>query len=482
MRKPMAKKVLAASMAAAMTMSAAACGDTASTTETSTQASTEASVVESVTEPEEEVSPYTVIKDADGNTVDLGGMEVIIRDWWSGDGSASEPSNDYEEARQEYRDWIQETYNFKIKTMGISDWGSTPQDFIDYVTSGGDENNYVFTLDSRSAAAMSQGFMYDLSTLDCLDFTEAKFTSNKMHELYSKGSSIYAMSTGKSEPRTGIWFNKRLLTEAGIDYQTIYDMYDAGTWTWDAFESLCEQVQRDIDNDGVIDVWAMSLNEGNMTKAAVWSNNACFVKVDADGKYVYCVEDANTLEALNWANDMFAKYDEPSPEGAEWNYYKQQVCNGECVFFPEDAYVGNSGGVLTGSEDEFGYVAFPIGPQGTTYVNCWANNIFTIPSCYDAEKAWKIAFAYNLYTNEPAGYEDYVDNTQQLAGKYDEQSLNVWKDLQKAEHGIVAYDGLVANLNLNDGFIYSIGGSAVISELIDAKRDEWKTYIDEANK
>lgn len=97
-------------------------------------------------------------------------MEIIIRDWWSS-GEEEEPKNAYEEARQEYRDWVQDTYNFKIKQVAISDWGSTPEDFLNYATTGGDEN-YVWILrqGAEFVSAMNSGLMYDLATLDCLDF------------------------------------------------------------------------------------------------------------------------------------------------------------------------------------------------------------------------------------------------------------------------------------------------------------------------
>ena len=90
---------------------------------------------------------YVIRTDANGNTVDLGGIEVIIRDWWSaGDNIADTvPRDDFDEARKEYLLWAMDTYNFTIKEMAIGDWGSNPQDFIDYATTGGDEN-YVFCL------------------------------------------------------------------------------------------------------------------------------------------------------------------------------------------------------------------------------------------------------------------------------------------------------------------------------------------------
>ncbi len=97
--------------------------------------------------------------DADGNVYDLSSMEIIIRDWYSlADGFLPEPKDDYEEARQEYWEWIQETYNFTLKEMAISDWGSTPQDFVEFDTTSGDEN-YVFRLreDSAVTSAMASG-------------------------------------------------------------------------------------------------------------------------------------------------------------------------------------------------------------------------------------------------------------------------------------------------------------------------------------
>ena len=103
---------------------------------------------------ESDYDPYQVITDDAGNPIDLGGMEIIIRDWWSGD--PTEPANEYEEALQDYRDFIHETYNFTIKQQAMSDWGSTPTYFVDYATTGGDEN-YIFTLrdDPAITSAMS---------------------------------------------------------------------------------------------------------------------------------------------------------------------------------------------------------------------------------------------------------------------------------------------------------------------------------------
>ena len=236
MKRPVTQKVAMAIAMAAMVMSTTACGSKPAPAAAPAAPAAEAAPVEEAVEEEaeaeeeevveeaeeeeaeaeeaeeaeeeeaeEEESPYTVITDENGDPIDLGGMEIIIRDWWSPE-EAPEPTNEYEEAREEYREWIQDTYNFTIKQVAISDWGSTPADFVDYATTGGDEN-YVWILrdDPAITSAMASGLMYDLSTLDCLDFSSEKFQRNKLHEQYSKGDEIYAMYAGFTEPRTGVY-------------------------------------------------------------------------------------------------------------------------------------------------------------------------------------------------------------------------------------------------------------------------------------
>ena len=490
MRKQMSKKVLAAATCAAMAMSAVACGNNApaeqapaAEPEKTEEAATE--TAEEVEEEEEEVSPYTVITDESGNPIDLGGMEIIIRDWWSPEEPAA-PTNDYEEARDEYRAWIQETYNFTIKQVAISDWGSTPQDFVDYVTNGGDDTNYVFVLrnDPAIVSAMANGLMYDLATLPSLDFNQPQYQANLTHEMYSKGSSIYCMYAGVSEPRTGVYFNKRLLTEAGIDPESVYDMQADGTWTWDKFEELMAACQRDTDNDGVDDVYGLTLNESVMTNTAVASNNGSYVGKDASGMYFYNLEAPETQEALEWVVDMFTKFDDHDPEGAEWDYYKEEFVNGQAAFMVEDMYASNAGGFLDGMADEVGFVMFPKGPNMSTYINVWSNNPAAIPGCYDAERADKIAFAYDLYNADIPGYEGYNGFLSTgRAGILDTRGVEeTLAMMSEPEHGVIAFHDIIPNMNIGPDLTWSISANADVAALTEAIAGTWKAYIDEANK
>lgn len=486
MKRKLFSRLMAASVATAMTIGLVGCGgDNGNSGENSQKPSDDKddSQVASNTESED-VGPYGApLTDENGNVYDLGGMEIIIRNWWS-PAEEAEPTNDYEEARKEYRDWIQETYNFTIKEQAISDWGSTPADFTEYATTGGDEN-YVFVLrdDPAVTNAMAQGLMYDLSTLDCLDFSEAKFTKNKLHMQYSKGGSIYCMYAGDSEPRGGLFFNKRLLTEAGIDPQEIYNLQESGDWTWAKWEEMLEKVQRDIDSDGTIDVYGTTQNAGNLYNEAVWSNGGEYIGME-NGKFVYKLDSPETVEALEWSvNKIHKNYGLPYPQDAQWDYYKEAFVNGMAAFMPEDGYAGTPGNFLQDMSDDFGFVCFPKGPKARNndYTNRWSNNPAAIPACYDAEKAWKIAFAWNLFTEDVPGYEDYEGwKANYYAGMRDTESVDLTA-ARLVKNGMITYDGIVPEVAVGPDLLWTIGPGSDISAAIEATGERWKTLIDAAN-
>lgn len=425
---------------------------------------------------EEEVGQYTVLTDADGKTYDLGGMEVIVGDWWSSE-EVAEPTNAYEEARKEYLDWIQETYNFTIKTKAISTWGDMPTDFVNFATTGGPEN-YIFTLrqGSELVSAMKSGLMYDLSTLDCLDFTEEKW-QNGIYQQMAIGDAIYGMRGIDPEPTGGIYFNKRLLEEAGIDPQSLYDLQESGEWTWSKFEELLAQVQKDTDNDGVIDKFAMTNFASNLYSCAVFSNGGEYIGKDENG-YYNDLESDETMEALNWALDLIDKYEMSYPEDAEWDYTFTAFKNGEAAFSCAATY---QAGTWNEMEDDFGFVCFPKGPKATDYTNCYTDNVYVIPACYDADKAWKLAFAYNLFTDPIPGYEDYAAWKSNFYSSFrDTESVDL-TIARMMENGMITYNGMISGLDLGSEFLWGISKDSTPAQQAEAIRNTWASYIDEAN-
>lgn len=301
--------------------------------------------------------PYIIYDPATGKPYDLGGMEIIIRDWWFIEESA-ELMYDYEEARKDYREWLQDTYNFTIREVAMGDEDSGIQDFIEYVGAGGDEKNYIFTLPQNSEliSAMENHYMYDLSGLDCLDFTDYKWQRNKVNEQFTtQEGGIYAMNAVFAQPGQGLFFNKRLLMEAGIAPETLYDMQANGTWTQDA-----------------------------------------------------CMDIISKVRQATGSGDLLENFDYEKQSETQWALYREAFKNGENAFLVDEVSQAAPGRLLYDMEDEIGFVTFPKGPNDEDYVDGIQKDVLVIPGCYDAKKAWQIAFAYNLWTDDVPGYEDII--------------------------------------------------------------------------
>ena len=426
-------------------------------------------------------------KTTDNSNIDLGGMEIIIRDWWSPE-DPGDPTNDYEEALNDYHEEIMKKYNFKIKQVAISDWGSCIEDFVVYTMCGGDDTNYVFTLrdDPALTNAMYNGLMYDLSKLDCLDFSSEKFTRNMLHDKYSVGNSIYACYAGISEPREGVFFNKKVLKEAGIDPDDIYEAQKNGTWTWDMFEELMDKCQRDTDGDGIDDVYGLAVSDSYIVAPAVFSNGGSFIKKDKNGKFVNNVKSDETIEALKWSIDILSKYADHRPEDAAWDYYLEDFGSGETAFCIDQEYQATGNGRLFYDYDlDLGFVMFPKGPSAKNYVSLWTNNPSVIPACYDAERAWKIAFAWNLWTEPIKGYEDYneyVIHASQMS-RLDEKAISETIPMMSdSKYGKVYYHDMVPGTHLGADLSWNINPGTDLKELVKECKSLWDEYIAEVNK
>ena len=112
-------------------------------------------------------------------------------------------------------------------------------------------------------------------------------------------------------------------------------------------------------------------------------------------------------------------------------------------------------------------MCFPKGPAADDYTNIRSDNVYVIPACYDAEKAWKIAFAYDLYTDPVPGYEDYNDA---LSGYYDS-----FRDTESV-------DLTITRLMENGDLLWGISKDNTPAQAAEAIRNTWASYLEEANK
>lgn len=423
----------------------------------------------------------------------LNGLHIIIGDTYSPEVTPA-PTNAWEEARMLYREEIMKTHNCTIAAKKVADWEDMQEVYINSVEAGKPVAQ-VFEMDYRFLAKpFSKGLFYDLATLEELGISINERErwgkwSNAVNKLMTKGKSIYGMRAEWMEPGGGIIFNKRLFEEAGLDPELPYDLQASGEWTWSKFEEICELLTRDTDGDGQTDVYATCSDGTDTLQCLVSSTGKDFIAVEKDGTIYNNCKDASVLGAMEYAAGLYEKgYEMPAPSDGAADWYITAFREGkaamqfaeEALCKPDAPYGKNC------MTDEIGFVVPPKPDGQEEYYTYVYGNVWVIPSCYDAETAADIAFAYNLYTNETPGYNDEPALYQELYySHFDDEracdeTLPYYNDKRKdTVNFLTRY--LVDGLDIRDLTKYYPFTEKTPEACVNEVWDDWQKVIDASN-
>lgn len=411
--------------------------------------------------------------------MDFGGETLHIRLYWGPDQRSAEPTEE-QQAQYDYRDWIMKTYNVNVVEEQLNDWDTCAQEMINFATANNGEKVIYVIEPGKAPSVMSIAAPWN----DIVDLTAEKWNKGDL-EFMTKGGKTYGVYSGPTEPRQLLYFNKRLLQEANIDPETIYDMQANNTWTWDAFVQMLAQTTRDTDNDGANDTFGIVGSFEDYQMISVFTNGGSFFEFDENGLLKPVVDSDEAKAALNWAKDVREKYWMPQPEGANWDWYKEAFKSGGAAFYMYQGYGGfkaqDTNTELNGMADEWGAVAFPT-PKGGNYVTIASDNFWMIPNVYDAETLKKIGFIYDLWTNDTPGYEDADENWQGLMySETDDRAVD--ETYAMLRHSAVTnkttYLGTVNDV-LGNSLLWSLPYNDVDS-LIEAGMPAWQALCDTFN-
>ena len=416
--------------------------------------------------------------------IDFGGAEVLVLDYWSGDGARNENPTEEQAAQYAYRDWINETYNVNLHQMQGGDWGTCAEEMINFTgTPDGSLRLYIIE-PGKVVSLVNNGIAAAIDT-KYIDITADKWNDAEI-DFMTVGGKLYGLYAGNSEPRGCLYFNKRVLEEAGIEWNDIYDLQAEGKWTWAVFEEMLAKITKDTDNDGVYDIWGMLGSGDDAYVLSVFSNGGCFFDFDENGKIYPAMNSNETLEALTWFKDIQSKYWAPQPEGSNWDWYKDAWKQGYCGFYVYQTYGGfNDNSEMADMADDWGCVAWPIPAESDeyTYVTVVSDNITLIPACYDEETIAKLAFLYDLWSNPTPGYDD---DDSWIGNKYnytDDRAVDeTYAMLREAEHcrvNKVLYLG-TQNDVIGSSLLWSLAGGTP-AELIEAAMPTWQSLCDTFN-
>ena len=409
---------------------------------------------------------------------DFGGLEVVVYDWWSGDNPLP-PANKAAEDQLAYRTYLEDTYNFKCKQISISGWGDLPAEVANYCITGGDDAR-IYIIDQRSAlSGYSQGLWAKVADVPDIDWTKDKWNKGVCGVIPG-----YTFAVGKPEPRHAFFFNKRILKENGYDPDEPYNLQAKGEWTWAKFEEMCDALTKDTDNDGIIDQYALSGSNSDFLCCAIYSNGGQITGRDANGK-LYLDESDKTLEGAEWGREIFAKYNRPQPEGANWDFYKSDFVNGLTAFYNCQEYEAQPNGMLntSGMKDDWGMVCAPLGPKGDgKYFTMNQDNMTVIPAIYSQDKVNKLMKIYDLWSDTVPGYDD-PDSWKEgyYAGFRDTRAVD--ETMQLMMDNSIGWDAwLIPNFNWAQlSWPSYFNGGITMQEAYDQFRNELQGAIDDLN-
>ena len=332
--------------------------------------------------------------------LDFGGETVYIYDWWSSGERTAEPDEDTQKT-YDYRDWLEATYNVKLVEVALSDWAGNPTELANMVMNADASKLCVIAVANDFAGSTLANNQYAPWAIEVGDQFNAAAV-----DFMTKDGVVYGVGIGANEPRSCIFFNKRVLTEAGIDPESIYDMQADGTWTWEAFEEMLKATTRDIDNDGVNDIYGLTGSGDDYCQGLVFANGASFFDF-VDGKLTATIGSDAGLQALQFRIDTWNTYAAPTPDGANWDWFKDFWKQGTSAFYAGQTWQGfNDGSEMADMEDEWGAVMFPKGPAAEDYMAYVCPNIYGVPAVYDEETTKKIQQIFSLYELPTPGVDD----------------------------------------------------------------------------
>ena len=323
----------------------------------------------------------------------LRGMNITIGNWWSDYIPASyQPRSDYEEKQLDYRKRLLAQYNFQMQNRNIASWGEMAQIAATSIMAGRPAAT-VFVLQPDWALALfRQNLLYPISTRRSISLTATKPVewNRQVNTAFTFASErgrghtyAFADGYGGSNHAAVVFFNKRLFREAGLDPNLPYDLQRSGQWTWDKFLEVARQLTRDIDNDGVIDTYALPADlSTEILDALVSSNGAMYVDRDPrTGLLVNATNRPAFVEAvgeyMKWRDAGIMK---PKPAGANvpWNWHIPEFNDGRVAMRIDQQYLATND--LRNMRDEWGMVLPPKGPRVRDYVVFNDENVMVIPA------------------------------------------------------------------------------------------------------
>lgn len=159
------------------------------------------------------------------------------------------------------------------------------------VTAGSDDFDVALSSLTDSGSVFQSGYLANYMNFDTIDVTNSWWDKNFVDTFTLFGNRLYWLAgdyeLGDDYAVCPIYFNKRILTDAGMDMP--YESVREGTWTIDRFYNTLKACEIDLNGDGVLkmadDVVGHIENQDKI-KHFVYGCCEKSIEIDSEGGFV----------------------------------------------------------------------------------------------------------------------------------------------------------------------------------------------------
>ena len=430
----------------------------------------------------------------------LGGITVTVADWWSGE-DWNLANNAYETA---FFDMLREfekesNFSFERKNAGFGNGEEYAAKIGEAIQANNPPGDVIAVPLSNIGTLLRDGCLLDVTASESVSWDdEEKWKHhNGITDFLNFNGKQYGFDWEENEPGLGVFFNKELLTKAGIDSKLLYDLqrmhgatdyYEpdaaASKWTWEAFLDICERLKEAGLGD---DIAIAAGQDAQVVYGALLSNGTNIIEKDEQG--LLRVNGADTpavREALTFAAELKKRGYLSSMSEEE---SRQAFVEGKAVFLIAEEQISTKVG--TDGNEEFGFVCFPFGPTQGRLTSIVLNDVaYFVPNCASSrENEEAILYAFDCYTNHPECMDgDSYYAHSEWRSKYD------WRYADETAitdtlYAMVEYDTVPIAMNatvlladFDHSWTAEIMNGGNIDEVLNAHLADWTAQVEAFNK
>jgi ABC-type glycerol-3-phosphate transport system substrate-binding protein len=412
-------------------------------------------------------------------------FEINIATWWASECTDTiEPVSFTERARWDDRREMEQKYDFKIRYVRYGDWHAVRNNVQQELLSQ-NRDIQVWILEPTWFATHHRNNLFAPIPMRHFDDDYGIEWNRSLIDLTMRDGIPYGFAHGVSMAG-GVYFNKRLLEDAGQPRDLPFILQAENNWTWQTFTELAHQLSRDLTSRGINDTWALTTFHKDFLGYALASNGAAFATIDPEtGRFVNATNTDAFRETLEWVvqlrDENLTMHE--SDIGGEWNAFINMFNDGQGAMRVAGNYVAAN--IYPLLKDDWGFVAFPRGPRADRHYTWVSQDINVIPHFYTEEEIDKIMFALQkwirpLDDDDPDDwiYEAYTNHPDRRS--VDETMVNFTRN---PELQIMPAHMMMSGLGetLDSLFAYKVWTGNEASVIIEEGQLEWDAFISDLN-